>query len=165
MGPGRSPTNWCLYDLDDGIVRSGLLDGVNIVWGDGRGNLIVFGRSRGGDNPFEEKMRQVRRISGDDLSEQTAEFSFDGTPSGTQSYSMYGTDCLVTRRGTVIFLGRKDGILTWPRGGTVQKHDSQSGVPDGPTRAFQEGPDGRVWILRAGKILVFDPDANPDSNG
>lgn len=109
---------------------------------------------------FEERKRLLRRISGDDLSEATVSFSVDGTPSGF-SYSVHGSGCLVTRRGIALFLGREDGIFTWTPDGTVQKHDWRCGIPAGQTSAAQEGPDGRVWILRAGRVVVFDPEGDP----
>ncbi len=148
--PCDSFFRWYLYDLVQGSLDIERFRHATIVWGDGQGNVIVF----------EEGKRLLKRISGDDLSEQTAPFPFDGTPSGS-CYSVHGTDCLVTRRGTVLFLGREDGIFTWTPDGTVQNHDWRCGIPAGQTSAAQEAPDGRVWILRAGRVVVFDPEGDP----
>lgn len=150
-GRGDPFPGWCLYDLVQGSLDSQRLRQATVVFSDGQGNVIVF----------EGRKHLLRRISGDDLSEQTASFPFQGTPSGS-SYSVHGTDCLVTRRGTVLFLGREDAIFTWALDGTVKKHDWRCGVPAGVTGAAQEGPHGRVWILRAGRLIVFDPKGDPD---
>lgn len=81
-----------------------------------------------------------------------------GTPPPTHwGFEPGGHKFLVTTNGVMVYPVDQDRIVAGYVETGAATHGAEAGILGGETQAIRQAPDGRIWILRSGQLLVFDP--------
>jgi hypothetical protein len=144
------PTRKAVLDMDSGRVSE---------------RKFTFGGTyRMGTNGslFAWHKRQLSLVSGEGTT--TSNFVYSPPPPTQHAYNDPDWNaCLATTGGVLAYpAGAEKLFIGRPAEGATE-YGWQQGVQPGRTRALREAPDGRVWILRDGQLLVYDSSQPPST--
>ncbi|MBM4148888.1 MAG: hypothetical protein FJ224_07575 [Lentisphaerae bacterium] len=116
---------------------------------DAGGNLYVWNKG------------QFSRFSGESLTKTT--LAACASPSMSPNHDPGGYEFLATASGTVVYTVGDDRLVVVRADEGMVEYGWQQGVQPGRTHAIREAPDGRIWVLRAAQLLLYDPTQPADA--
>jgi hypothetical protein len=137
------PFQRLLLDLDSGRPSDGSIPFGDTYRQGSDGSLYVW------------KAREFYRISGDDLA--VTRLAYSSPPSMPPLFDAGGYEFLAASNGVVAYSAGNESLFLGRAEEGAVEYGWRQGVQPGCTRAIRAAPDGRIWILRASQLLVFDP--------